>query len=72
MSALGSGVLLKRRQQTSMIEGWWAKYFHQAANVYERGLLQATASAVIRSGSGTLAAGPWQFQSARASGSLRI
>jgi hypothetical protein len=32
-------VLLKGRQQTSMIEGWWAESFHQAAYVGERGLL---------------------------------
>jgi hypothetical protein len=34
------GVLLKGRQQASMVEGWWSKSFHQAANVDERGLLQ--------------------------------
>jgi hypothetical protein len=33
-------VLLKGRQQASMVEGWWSKSFHQAANVDERGLLQ--------------------------------
>jgi hypothetical protein len=35
------GVLLKCRKQASMVEGWWAKTFHQAANVCQRGLLQS-------------------------------
>jgi hypothetical protein len=34
------GVLLKGSQETSMIQGWWAESFHQAANVCECGLLQ--------------------------------
>jgi hypothetical protein len=34
------GVLLKCRQQASMVEGWGPKSFHQAANVCECRLLQ--------------------------------
>jgi hypothetical protein len=34
------GVLPKCREQAPMVKGWWAKSFHQTANVYECGLLQ--------------------------------
>jgi hypothetical protein len=33
-------VLLKGRQQVTVVEGWWPKAFQQTVNVTDRGFLE--------------------------------